>query len=311
MKLRLGTRGSDLARAQSGRMARALQALGHEVEMVWIKTSGDANQRDAFQAVGAPGVFVRELESALCDERIDLAVHSYKDLPSVSADGLCIAAVPEREDCADVLFARPAASADSLDLPLVEGARLGTASARREALVRALRPDLEVALLRGNVPTRLRKLVDGEYDAILLAGAGVQRLERAAAGGECEALPTDGLERTRLEPELFVPAPSQGALALQVRSSDTAARDSVSALDDIDVRGAVTVERELLAEVQGGCELPFGAWCRASESGGYVLDAILGAGQALLRARSEGATTEGLAQAAWRELCEQRGGVAR
>ncbi|MEM9599293.1 MAG: hydroxymethylbilane synthase [Acidobacteriota bacterium] len=287
MKLRLGTRGSLLARTQSGWVGQALIAAGHEVETVVVETRGDQQRDRPFAAIGAPGVFVRELERALEDRRVDLVVHSYKDLPSASPEGLVIAAVPERLDSADRLLARPGAI--DLDgaagpLPLVRGARLGTASARRQALVLDLRPDLEVALLRGNVPTRLAKLVSGEYDAILLAAAGLDRLDRA--GGD----PRHGVVEMRLDPSVFVPAPSQGALAVQVRDGDDgddgAIRRAVSALDDAGAHRCVRAERRLLERVEGGCNVPFGAWCRADAEGRLQLDAIFGEGDGVLRRAS-------------------------
>lgn len=280
MKLRLGTRGSRLARAQSAWVAERLGEHGHEVETVIVETRGDVDGERAFAEIGAPGVFVRELERALQDGRVDLVVHSYKDLPSQSPAGLEIAAVPERLDPADRLLVRADAvdperrdsdeGRSALVLPLAEGAVVGTASARRQALVHDLRADLEVRLLRGNVPTRLDKLRAGDYDAILLAAAGLERLERA--GG----LDRAGLVEIRLDPAVFVAAPSQGALALQVRDADDAVRQSIAALDDAAARRAVRAERHLLARVEGGCHVPFGAYCHALDGDRLRLDAVYG-----------------------------------
>lgn len=261
MKIRLGTRGSQLARAQSGMVGRRLEDAGHEVETIVVETTGDRDRDSAFSALGAPGVFVREIERALLEERIDLAVHSYKDLPSDSPEGLVIAAVPERRDPADVLVVRPDVvdrDAEGL-LPLPRGARVGTGAARRQAILHDLRPDLEVGLLRGNVPTRLEKLRDGEHDAILLAAAGLQRLDDVTAEIRRE------LVEVRLDTAIFVPAPSQGALALQVHESDLDARRAVGALDDAVAHHSVRAERRLLKLVEGGCHIPFGAWCRADQ----------------------------------------------
>ncbi|MEM8933330.1 MAG: hydroxymethylbilane synthase [Acidobacteriota bacterium] len=275
LTLRLGTRGSRLARAQSAWVATRLERLGHSIETVIVETRGDADRDRPFAQIGAPGLFVRELEHALQAGRVDLVVHSFKDLPSISPPGLIIAAVPERLDPADHLLIRPEALQADRDgdlLPLIEGARVGTASARRRALVRHLRPDVEVGLLRGNVPTRLDKLRRGEHDAILLAGAGLERLDRA--GGLDRH---DILER-RLDPTVFVPAPAQGALALQVRDgggADGRIRQAVTALDEPAVHRAVTAERELLARAEGDCSLAFGAWCRL-DGGMLRMDAVLG-----------------------------------
>lgn len=257
MKIRLGTRGSQLARAQSGWVADLLRQRGHEVEMVVVKTKGDLQLDRAFAQIGQPGVFVREIEIALEEQRIDLAVHSYKDLPSIGPEGLSIVAVPERLGAADRLLFRPEARAGSPGpIPLKQGARVGTAAARRQALLHDMRPDLQVEMLRGNLPRRVQRLLDGDFDAILLAAAGLDRLDRLGA------LPRDGVEEIDLDPSVFVPAPSQGALALQVRSDDAETGAAVAALDDVAAHRAVRAERRLLELVEGGCHAAVGAWCR-------------------------------------------------
>ena len=184
-KLRLGTRGSELARTQSGTVAAELERLGMAVELTIIKTSGDQNTTSTFASIGPQGVFVREIEQALVEKRIELAVHSFKDLPTRSPDELVIGAVPKRVDPADLLLVRERALAGSaLDwLPLPHGARVGTASARRRVWLAHFRPDLAIEPLRGNVPTRIRKLHERRLDAIVLAAAGVDRLR----GGEALA----------------------------------------------------------------------------------------------------------------------------
>jgi hydroxymethylbilane synthase len=299
VRLRLGTRGSALALAQSGAVARALEGLGAEVELVRIETAGDADQIRPFAQIGEPGVFVRALEHALCEERIDLAVHSYKDLPSSSPAELLVAAAPERADPRDRLLVR----ADAFDpaggaLPLAPGARVGTSSARRAALLLDLRPDLATGLLRGNVDTRLAKVERGEFDAILLAAAGLDRL--AAGGG---ARPSPSLRALDLDPACFVPAPAQGALALQVRAADGAACALVARLDHAPTRRAVRAERHLLALVEAGCQAPFGAFARpALAGGGLELFAVLERDGRLLRARAAGDEPETLARAAFEAL---------
>lgn len=300
MTIRLGTRGSRLAMIQARWVARRLEQTGHASEIVVIRTSGDRVQDRSFSQVGTQGVFSAEIERALVEERIDVAVHSYKDLPSISLDGLVIAAVPERVDPADRLLARP----EALDRTgtLRRGARLGTASARRTALWRELRPDVEIGLLRGNLPTRVGRALDGTFDAIVLAAAGLDRIDRAAQEDPELALDRGPLVEQRLDPELFVPAPSQGALALQVRGGDARVRAAIEALDDVQAHRAVRAERALLARVEGGCQVPFGAWCASTAAGGFVLRAILEREGRLARAAATGPDPLALVDPVWREL---------
>ncbi|HPF12844.1 MAG: hydroxymethylbilane synthase [Planctomycetes bacterium] len=269
MKLRLGTRASDLAQAQSRRIARHLVARGHEVEFVLIKTEGDRDQTRPFLDLGPAGLFVRALEDALLDSRIDLAVHSFKDVPSLTPSELAIAAMPERLDARDrlILQAHAHDPEGAGGLPIRQGMRVGTASARRVALLRALRPDLEVGLLRGNVPTRLAKLTGVPFDAILLATAGLLRLDDATALGEIPDFSRREFVEVDLDPTRFVPAASQGALALQIRAEDEAAWSAVHPLDDAPSHRAVHAERRLQALVEAGCQVPFGAWCEAQPDG--------------------------------------------
>lgn len=275
MRIRIGTRGSALALAQANDAARRLGEKGCEVELVIISTEGDRVTDRSFSEVGAFGVFVREIETALMAGRIDVAVHSYKDLPSRGPDELVIAAIPEREDPADVLLIRADAhDAQAPELPVRHGARVGTSAMRRRALLLDARPDLRMELLRGNVPTRLRALANGAYDAIVLAAAGLTRLGREG-NGEPLRIP-DGIHVERLDPARFVPAPSQGAIALQVRAHDTAVRGIVAQLDDPSVRLTVSAERIALALADGGCTLPFGAWCTQSPDGVLTLLTALG-----------------------------------
>jgi hydroxymethylbilane synthase len=292
VKLRLGTRGSDLARAQSGWVAHALAAAGLEIELVVITTAGDRSDAPSFGAIGPQGVFVREIEQALLDREIDLAVHSFKDLPTESPSELVVAAVPERRDVADWLLyrrdaARPAAArvdagaggaAGHALVPLARGARVGTASARRQAWLRHFRPDLAIAPLRGNVPTRIRRLADGDFDAIVLAGAGIERLRDAT---DVLDAPLAAIEWRRLDPERFVPAPAQGALAVQCRIVDAALRDALAAIDDRAAHVAVDLERAALALAEGGCDTAFGAHARASDRGFELAVMIERAGRIL------------------------------
>jgi hydroxymethylbilane synthase len=289
-------------------VADRLRRLGAEVEIVILKTRGDQDRVRAFAELGSHGVFVRELEIALLEERIDLAVHSYKDLPSTGPATLGIAAVPERVDVADLLLLQdePAAELAEGPLPLREGVRVGTASARRRSQLLEARPDLRVELLRGNVPTRLRRLRDGDFDAVLLAAAGVHRLLRALPADSEFSVLYRGLAVRRLEPSRFVPAPTQGAVACQTRHPDAAVEELVGKLDDGSLRTALAVERELLARVEGGCEVPFGAWCREAEDGLYEVDAYLDREGRVTRAHARGRKAEPLIEAAWEGL---RGGA--
>jgi hydroxymethylbilane synthase len=256
--LRLGTRGSDLARTQSETVAAALRARGHEVELTIIKTAGDRDQTSGFGSIGPQGVFVREIETALVERRIELAVHSFKDLPTQSPAELVIGAVPKRVDPADLLLVRSESlTGNATDwLPLRRGARVGTASARRRVWLAHFRPDLAIEPLRGNVPTRIRRLREGQLDAIVLAAAGVDRLrEGPALDGAL-----DGITVLRLDPQRFVPAPAQGALAVQCRGDDSAVRAALAALDHAPSHAGVDAERDTLRRAEGGCDVAFGAY---------------------------------------------------
>lgn len=243
MRVTIGSRGSALALWQARWIAARLAALGHETHLEIIRTTGDRITDVPLSQVGAgKGVFTKEIEEALLDRRIDLAVHSLKDLPTETPPGLTLAAIPEREDVRDAVVGRPLAA-------LPAGARIGTSSLRRAAQLRALRRDLAVQSIRGNVDTRLGKLDGGEYDAILLAAAGLRRLGWDARIAEY------------LEPEAMLPAPGQGALAVETRE-DGEARRICAALDHAPTRAAVEAERALLSGLGGGCQVPIGAWGR-------------------------------------------------
>jgi len=237
--LRLGTRGSRLALAQSGLVAAAISA---EVELVRVVTAGDASAA-AIPAMGGTGVFVSALRDRLLAGDVDLAVHSYKDLPTAPAAGLVIGAVPAREDARDVLVSRSGATLGELP----PGATVGTGAPRRIAQLRALGLGLDVVAVRGNVDTRLRKVADGELDAVVLARAGLARLGRLADISEV------------LDPIQLLPAPGQGALAVECRVDDADLVALLSALDDADSRIAVTAERAVLAGLEAGCTAPVGA----------------------------------------------------
>jgi hydroxymethylbilane synthase len=246
MKLRIGSRGSQLALWQANHIAGLLRGDGHTVEIEIIKTTGDRLQEVTFAEVGSKGMFTKEIEEALADGRVDLAVHSLKDLPTELPEPFALAATPVRVDPRDafvsVKFENLAA--------LPQGARVGTSSQRRRAQLMAMRPDIEAVEFRGNVDTRLRKLAEGQVDAILLASAGLERLEK-----------TEWV-RERLEPKEFCPAAGQGALGIETREDDTRTIEAVRFLDDEATRFAVTVERAALAALGGGCQVPIGIHCR-------------------------------------------------
>ncbi|HYN28872.1 MAG TPA: hydroxymethylbilane synthase [Dermatophilaceae bacterium] len=247
--LRLGTRRSALARTQSGLVADALRERGHEVELVEVTTVGDVDRTTPLAALGGTGVFVSALREALREHRVDLAVHSLKDLPTAPEPDLVVAAVPVREDARDALVAR-----DGLTLgELPVGSQVGTGSPRRRAQLAALGLGLEVRDLRGNVGTRVATVERGDLDAVVLACAGLNRLGRADVVTEA------------LDPIQVLPAPGQGALAVEVRSADEQVRGAVSALDDPDTRACVTAERSLLAALEAGCSAPVGALAEVVE----------------------------------------------
>jgi hydroxymethylbilane synthase len=246
MNLRIGSRGSQLALWQANHIAGLLREQGHQAEIEIIKTTGDRLQEVTFAEVGSKGMFTKEIEEALADERIDLAVHSLKDLPTDLPELFVLGATPLRIDPRDAFVSVKHASL--AELPL--GARAGTSSQRRRAQLKALRPDLEIVEFRGNVDTRLRKLAEGQADAILLAAAGLERLGK-----------TDWL-RERLDPKEFCPAAGQGALAIEVRMDDARTLEAIAFLDDPGTHFAVTVERAALAALGGGCQVPIGVHCR-------------------------------------------------
>jgi hydroxymethylbilane synthase len=257
--LRIGTRGSLLAKWQAEYVRKQLFAgAGVETEIVIIKTSGDKQHMSPLSQIGGKGIFVKELEEALLDETIDLAVHSVKDVPTDTPSRLMFPAVCRREDVRDCLVAANGATIAGLR----QGARVGTGSLRRQAQLRHIRPDLDVRDLRGNVDTRLRKVESGEYEAVMLAKAGLDRLGWS------------GRITETLSPEVFLPAVGQGAVAVECRLKDTEAAEVVAGLDDAESRTAIIAERSLLAALHGGCQVPLGAWARM-ERGELVMEACV------------------------------------
>ncbi|ASS50458.1 MAG: hydroxymethylbilane synthase [Candidatus Fluviicola riflensis] len=251
LSIRIGSRGSDLALWQANHVKQQLEALGAEVSITVIKTQGDQIQHLSFDKLEGKGFFTKEIEQALLDNEIDLAVHSHKDLETTPPEGLIIAAVSEREHPSDVLLIHPRAVDTTQHWNLKQKAVVGTSSARRKSQLVAFRDDTAIKDLRGNVPTRLQKLIDGEYDAILLAKAGLDRLNLDLSAVHVEVL----------DPEEFIPAPAQGVLALQIRETDTGLFEFMQALHHPDVQARIIMERTVLNRLQGGCQLPLGVYC--------------------------------------------------
>jgi len=254
--LRIGTRGSILAKWQAESIRKQLfAATGMEAEIVIIKTAGDKMQQMPLTQIGGKGIFVKELEEALLEEAIDLAVHSVKDIPTDIHSRLMFPAVCRRDDVRDCLVGSALTN-------LRQGARVGTSSLRRQAQLLHLRPDLDIRDLRGNVDTRLRKVESGEYEAVMVSKAGLDRLGQSQRISET------------LEPDVCMPAVGQGAIAVECRLRDTEAGDILAPLDNAETRTAIIAERALLGALHGGCQVPLGAWARI-ERGELVMDACV------------------------------------
>jgi hydroxymethylbilane synthase len=272
-KLRIGSRGSQLALWQANHVAALLREQGHTVEIEVIKTTGDKITSVALAKVGTKGMFTKEIEEALHDHRVDLAVHSLKDVPTELEQEFELAAIMKREDPRDAFISVKFSSLDELP----HGAKVGTSSLRRQCQLKSVRPDLEIFPLRGNVDTRIRKLESGEYDAIILAAAGVRRL---------------GLEthvRSRISADIMCPAVGQGALAIEIRRGDQQTKTLLAFLNDADTHAAIDCERALLGSLGGGCQVPIGAY--AEKRGGRLyLRAMVGRpdGSQILREQADG-----------------------
>jgi len=257
-RLRIGSRGSQLALWQAHHISALLREQGHEVELEIIKTTGDKITDVALAKVGTKGMFTKEIEEALAEGRVDLAVHSLKDLPTELSAGFEVAAITRRENPCDVFCSKKYGTVNGLP----QNARVGTSSLRRQAQLKALRPDLDIHPLRGNVDTRLRKLEAGEYDAIILAAAGLYRL------GKTE------LVRQVIPAEVMCPAAGQGALGIEIRLGDAGTRQHLVFLDDAVARATTTCERALLNKLGGGCQVPIGAHAQV-RNGRLHLDGIV------------------------------------
>jgi hydroxymethylbilane synthase len=284
--LRIATRGSRLALWQAERVAAL---LGGDVELVIVSTTGDQRTDVPIWTIGGTGVFVKEVQQAVLEGRADLAVHSAKDLPSEAADGLVLAAVPERADPRDALVGTRLA-----DIP-AEG-RIGTGSVRRQAQLAALRPDLRFESIRGNIETRVAKAAD--LDAVVVAMAALERLGMGEHASEV------------LEPSVMLPQIAQGALAVECRADDSEAATRLAAIDDRAAHRAVDAERAFLRQLGGGCDLPCGALAEARSDGIVALEVLLATldGKTVLRARHEGADPETVGTEAARILLDHQGG---
>ena len=293
-RLRIGSRGSQLALWQANHISALLRERGHDVEIEIIKTTGDKITDVALAKVGTKGMFTKEIEAALVEGRVDLAVHSLKDLPTEISHEFNIAAITKRENPRDAFCSRKYANIDELP----KGARVGTSSLRRQAQLKALRPDLAVYPLRGNVDTRLRKLEDGEYDAVILAAAGLNRL------GKTE------LVKQVISADVMCPAAGQGALGIEIRNDDAAVRQHLTFLDDAAARATTTCERALLNKLGGGCQVPIGAFAEM-HNGRLHLHAIVAHpdGSQVVRESREGSDPVALGESVG-EILLGRGGEA-
>jgi hydroxymethylbilane synthase len=271
--LRIGSRGSQLALWQAHHIADLLRVHGHSVEIEIIKTTGDKITDVPLAMVGTKGMFTKEIEEALTENRVDLAVHSLKDLPTELTAEFEIAAITTRENPRDVFCSVNFVSIEALP----QRANVGTSSLRRQAQLKALRPDLQIHPLRGNVDTRLRKLEAGDYDAIILAAAGLNRLGKTQ------------LVRQVIPAEVMTPAAGQGALGVEIRNGDVATRKLLSFLDDAAARATTTCERALLSKLGGGCQVPIGALAEVT-AGRIQLNALVAHpdGTVVLRETREG-----------------------
>lgn len=290
-RFRIGSRGSQLALWQANHISSLLRERGHEVEIEIIKTTGDKITDVALAQVGTKGMFTKEIEEALAEGRVDLAVHSLKDLPTELPPGFELVAITTRVNPRDVFLS---VKYDSV-LSLPKGARVGTSSLRRQAQLKVARPDLEIHALRGNVDTRVRKLEAGEYDAIILAAAGLTRLGKTQ------------LVKEVLSEAFMCPAAGQGALGIEIRAGDQEMRRHLAFLNDPDARAATSCERALLNKLGGGCQVPIGAFAQAKD-GALHLTAIVAQpdGSTILRETQTGADPVALGEKVG-EVLLQRG----
>ncbi|MCW5922840.1 MAG: hydroxymethylbilane synthase [Saprospiraceae bacterium] len=290
--LKIGTRGSKLALWQAEFTRSELARVGVESELVIIKTQGDLVQHLSFDKLEGKGFFTKEIEEALLRGEIDVAVHSMKDLPTSQPEGLVITAVSYRENPADWLIVRADAVSEGAIFKLAKNAVVGTSANRRKAQLLDFRPDVRLQDIRGNVPTRLEKLRGGDFDAIFLAAAGVTRLH----------LDLSGFILVELNPREFVPAPAQGVLAWQTNRDDTTTRHILRKIHHPEISACTNVERRVLQMLEGGCQLPLGAYCERDEAGHFHAFAACDIGGAMRRVRLSSSTHYGMAEKLVTEL---------
>lgn len=262
-KLRIGTRGSKLALWQAHFTQQKLSAIGIESELIIIKTTGDQIQHLSFDKIEGKGFFTKEIEEALLRGEIDLAVHSMKDLPTNAPEGLVISAVSYREDPSDILLINKKTAKQGKLLQLPENAIVGTSSSRRKGQLIDFRPDLQLVDIRGNVPTRIQKLAQGDFDAIILASAGLNRLN----------LDISDFDVIRFDPTELIPAPAQGVLAWQTMADDHQTRKILMGIHHSEVADVTNVERKVLNLMNGGCQMPLGVYCYKDSVGNYHVHA--------------------------------------
>lgn len=290
--LKIGTRGSALALWQAHFLQDRLKEIGVDSEIKIIKTKGDRIQDIGFDKLEGKGFFTKEIEDELISGAVDLAVHSMKDMPTTSPEGLLLAGVSYREIPTDTLLVKPSSYKADESLRVKPGAIIGTSSARRKAQLQALNPSVEIVDLRGNVPTRVDKLRNGNMDAIILASAGLTRL----------ALDLSEFKVVELHPREFVPAPAQGVLAYQTRIEDLVTRKIVAKISRRDVAERTNVERKVLNMLDGGCQLPLGVYCEKDDMGYFHAHAAMGSESGLKRAQLSQNTTVGMAEELYRQL---------
>lgn len=296
-KIIIGSRGSDLALWQAHYLQDQLKSNGHESEIKIIKTKGDNIQHLSFDKIEGKGFFTKEIEDQLLDGLVDVAVHSMKDLPTTSPEGLRIAATSYREDPSDTLLIRSEYYDPSESLRLKKGTIVGTSSARRKAQLLDLNPDIGIEDIRGNVPTRIQKLRDGNFGAIVLATAGLNRLK----------LDVSDLTVVALHPREFVPAPAQGVLAYQTRSDDMTMRKIIGQIGNREVAYCTNIERKVLQMMDGGCHLPLGVYCEQDQMGNYHTWAAMadGVDKPVRRCKISQSTSVGLADEIFKNLQAQ------
>ncbi|MEZ4920090.1 MAG: hydroxymethylbilane synthase [Saprospiraceae bacterium] len=290
--LRIGTRGSKLALWQAHYTQDALTQLGIESELVIIKTQGDRIQDIGFDKMEGKGFFTKEIEEHLLRGEIDLAVHSMKDMPTSQPDGLCLTAVSYRDKAHDLLLIRPESTDNSQVFKIKQNAVVGTSAARRKAQIKDFRPDVEIKDLRGNVPTRVDKLREGQYDAIFVAAAGTNRLQ----------LDLSDLIVVELNPREFIPAPAQGVLTWQTNANDIPTRKVLQKLHQSSVAVCTNIERTVLQKMDGGCQMPLGVYCERDADGNFHAFAACERNGKMIRSRHSQNTVHGLADRILRDL---------